>query len=74
MFREAAYCSGFLYLTRNPADWTAAQKPVPRSIDSHYRAHRMFPRAALKRRHVSFSTAGRRCDGAHARIAPGLDF
>jgi hypothetical protein len=47
------------------------QKALLRSIDSDCLAHKMLRRAALKRRHVSFSTAGHRCDGAKARIVAG---
>jgi len=46
-------------------------KALLRSIDSDCLGHRMLPRAALKRRHVSFSIAGHRCDGANARIVAG---
>ena len=53
----------FFSLSRNPTDWIFASKAPRRSIDTDCLAPRILPRAALKRRHVSFQPAG------HARRA-----
>src|SRR5262249_47166569 len=54
--------SAFFSLSRNPTDWTFASKAPRRGIDTDGRAPRILPRAALKRRHVSFQTAGHDCE------------
>jgi len=73
MFRQISISTASFTSTGIAPDWTFAPKAVLRSIDTDGRAPRMFERAALKRRHVSFSTAGHECDGGNARIMAELN-
>jgi hypothetical protein len=72
MFRDAGM-TGVFSTPPETYGLDIRNKALLRSIDTDCLAPKMLPRAALKRRHVSFRPRGHRCDGANARIVTSFN-